>query len=159
MANSRYYYDPCRTEKYLQQATDPGRWILNVPGNGTSMPFIDDPYIRMQKWGANLRTNVINLETELRGGMQPLCKNDCMVNNPNQVSSMKVSYPSMKSAYTDQSRASNPAWLYRDLEHNNFEWLPLDPQVNVCLPFQNNISTRIIAKDYYTDNNNNNCRD
>ena len=38
MACTRFNYDPCRTKKSLQQSTDPGRWILNVPGNG------DKPY-------------------------------------------------------------------------------------------------------------------
>jgi hypothetical protein len=33
MAFTRFKYDDCRTKKSLQQATDPGRWILNVPGN------------------------------------------------------------------------------------------------------------------------------
>ena len=50
MANTRFYYDPCRTKKELQQATDPGRWILNVPGNGENPYYIEDPQIRIQKF-------------------------------------------------------------------------------------------------------------
>ena len=34
MAFTRFNYDECRTKKILQQATGPGRYMLNVPGNG-----------------------------------------------------------------------------------------------------------------------------
>jgi hypothetical protein len=63
--------------KRLQQQTDPGRWILNVPGNGADPCYIEDPQIIIQKWGANLRTNTINLESELRGVSKPLSR-DCL---------------------------------------------------------------------------------
>ena len=34
MANTRFNYDDARTIKKLKQQTYPGRWILNLPGNG-----------------------------------------------------------------------------------------------------------------------------
>ena len=43
------------------------RWILNVPGNGADPCYMEDPQIIIQKWGGNLRTNTINLESDLRG--------------------------------------------------------------------------------------------
>ena len=67
MAFTRFKYDYCRTVKEQQQATDPGRWRLDVPGNGSSPCYIEDPHIRVQKWGANLRTNTIDLESDLLG--------------------------------------------------------------------------------------------
>ena len=48
--------------------------------------------------------------------------------------------------YTDQSRATHPAWEVRDAELVNWSILHFDPQENTCLPFQNNLSTRIIEK-------------
>ena len=152
MAFTRFKYDDCRTKKSLQQATDPGRWILNVPGNGSSPCYMEDPQIIPQKWGANLRTNTINLESELRGVNRHL-SSDCLgkdeyqtYNVPNQA----IQYPTCRQLTTEQSRATNPAWWYRDLEQNNFEYPPLNPQANVCVPFQNNLSTRILEKDYFT---------
>ena len=65
MAFTRFKYDNCRTKKSLQQSTDPGRWILNVPGNGDKPCYMEDPQIIPQKWGANLRTNTINLNIDL----------------------------------------------------------------------------------------------
>jgi hypothetical protein len=152
MAFTRFKYDDCRTKKSLQQATDPGRWILNVPGNGANPCYMEDPQIIIQKWGANLRTNTINLESELRGVNRHLSR-DCLgkdnfqnYNVPNQA----IQYPTCSNLSTEQSRATNPAWWYRDLEQNNFEYPPLNPQANVCLPFQNNLSTRILEKDAFT---------
>ena len=152
MAFTRFKYDDCRTKKTLQQATDPGRWILNVPGNGESPCYIEDPQIIIQKWGANLRTNTVNLESELRGVNRYLSR-DCLGKDNYQqfnVQNDAIQYPTCRNLTTDQSRATNPAWWYRDLEQNDWGYPPLNPQVNVCLPFHNNLSTRILEKDYFT---------
>jgi len=152
MACTRFNYDSCRTKKNLQQSTGPGRWILNVPGNGSNPCYIEDPQIIIQKWGANLRTNTVNLESELRGVNRSLNR-DCLEKDQYQnynVSNKKIQYPTCKNLFTEQSRTTNPAWWYRDLEQVDWYYLPLNPQENTCLPFQNNLSTRILEKDYFT---------
>ena len=152
MAFTRFKYDDSRTKKSLQQATDPGRWIMNVPGNGSMMPYIEDPQIIIQKWGANLRSNTIDLESDLRGVNRDLNR-DCLGKNNYQqynVENHAISYPKCKTQFTEQTRATNPAWWYRDLEQNNFQYLPIDPQRNTCMPFQNNVSSRILEKDAFT---------
>jgi hypothetical protein len=152
MASTRFFYDDCRTKKQLQQATDPGRWVLNVPGNGANPCYIEDPQIIIQKWGANLRTNTINLESELMGVNKPLSR-DCLgkdnytsYNVPNQA----IEYPVCNNTFTEESRATNPAWWYRDLEQVDWGYPPINPQINTCLPFQNNLSTRILVRDDFT---------
>jgi hypothetical protein len=152
MAFTRFKYDDARTKKELQQSTDPGRWIMNVPGNGSDLCFIEDPQIIAQKWGANLRTNTINLESDLKGINRGISR-DCLGKDEFQnynVANEAIQYPTCNNLFTDQSRATNPAWWYRDIEQNNFSYPPLNPQENVCLPFQNNLSTRILEKDYFT---------
>jgi hypothetical protein len=153
MAFTRFNYDDSRTKKALQQSTDPGRWILNVPGNNLDFCYIEDPQIIIQKWGANLRTNTINLESDLKGVNRQINSRDCLgkdnyinYNVPNEA----IKYPSCNNLFTDQSRATHPAWWYRDLEQVDWGYPPLNPQVNTCLPFQNNLSTRILEKDYFT---------
>jgi hypothetical protein len=152
MAFTRFKYDDCRTKKSLQQATDPGRWVLNVPGNGDMPFYMEDPQIIPQKWGGNLRTNTINLESDLKGVNRQLSR-DCLGKNEYQkynVPNQAIQYPSCSELTTEQSRATNPAWWYRDLEQVDWQYPPLNPQVNVALPFQNNLSTRILEKDYFT---------
>ena len=158
MACTRFNYDPCRTKKSLQQATGPGRWILDVPGNGNAPGFIEDPHILLQKWGANLRTNSINLESEMIGNNKRTFSRDCyfrqnITHFPPQffsVSTEPVVYPTNSTVITEESRATHPAWWYRDVEQNNWWQLPLNPQVNVCIPFHSNLNTRILEKDYFT---------
>ena len=112
MAFTRFKYDNCRTKKSLQQATDPGRWILNVPGNGANPCYMEDPQIIPQKWGANLRTNTINLESDLMGVNRQLSR-DCLGKNEYQrynVPNEAIQYPTCSQLTTEQSRATNPAW-------------------------------------------------
>ena len=151
MAFTRFHDDPCRIEKQLQQSTDQGRWILNVPGNGSTPDYMADPHIRIQTWGGNLMSNSVNLESELRGYTKPLSR-DCLAKDEYKkfnVPTERISYPTNKSMYTEESRAIMPAWTARDLEQVNWYYLPLNPQENTCFPFQNNLSTRILEKEYF----------
>jgi hypothetical protein len=151
MANTRFFYDPCRTKKHLQQATGPGRYILNVPGNGSYPCYVEDPQIIIQKWGANLRTNTINLESDLLGVNRKIGR-DCLgkdMYTSYNVPSSQIEYPRCNNLYTEQSRAIMPAWTARDLEQVDWYTLPLNPQENTCFPFENNLNTRILEKDYH----------
>ena len=116
MAFTRFKYDDCRTKKELQQSTDPGRWVLNVPGNGDNPCYMEDPQIIPQKWGGNLRTNTINLESDLRGVNRHLSR-DCLGKDEYQkynVTNQAIQYPSSSTLTTEQSRATHPAWWYKD---------------------------------------------
>jgi len=150
MAFTRFHDDDCRIRKQLQESTDQGRWMLNVPGNGDKPPFIEDPQFRIQKWGANLHTNSIDLESSLLGYNRTINK-DCLENvyTKYNVPNKPISYPSNKILTTEQSRATDPAWMYRDLEQVDWYYPPLNPQENTCFPFQSNLSTRILEKDHY----------
>ena len=146
MANTRFYYDPCRTKKSLQQSTGPGRYILNVPGNGADPCYMEDPQIIIQKWGANLQSNSLLVENELRNLNRPLSRD---LNTYKRVDSQSYQFP-VKNFNIDESRASLPAWTFR--EKGCFTPLPLKPQTSVDIPFQNNLQSRTLEKDYYKPN-------
>ena len=78
MAFCRFNYDENRTKKKLQESTGPGRWILDVPGNGPDPCFFNDPHIRLQQWGANLDYVVngapIDIDSDLKGRTRRLTK-------------------------------------------------------------------------------------
>jgi hypothetical protein len=150
MSFTRFHDDPCRIKKALQESTDQGRYMLDVPGNGTNPCYMADPYMRMQKWGANLQTNVIGVENDLRNMTRKLNRDFIQENNyVNHIEESKpIQYPTCN-PFTDQSRVTHPAWEVRDLEQVNWAILPLNPQENVCIPFQNNLNTRILEKDYF----------
>jgi len=152
MAFTRFHDDDARISKQLQQSTDVGRYILNVPGNGSNPSYIADPHIRIQGWGGALMTNSVNLESELLGVTKRLGK-DCLGENEYikiKTHTNHVQYPTSRNLYTEESRSICPAWTFRDLEQVDWYYPQLNPQENVCLPFHNNISTRILEKDNFS---------
>lgn len=161
MAFTRFNNDPARIQKYLEESTNIGRYSLNVPGNGVNPSFINDPYIRMQKWGGNLSNNIVNIENDLRCSTRNLNRDDLIKNNylsyieDNNLYNVNTS--NTINEFTQQSRTTLPAWTFREIDYinkpNNFKYLHLDPQEHVSMPFYNNISTRILEKDYYRINN------
>ena len=154
MAFTRFHDDPARIKKQLQQSTDPGRWVLDVPGCGENPSYMADPQIRIQTWGGNLMTNSVQMEGELRGVGRILSR-DCLGKDEYKkfdVHSRAIQYPTNTSMYTEESRTIMPAWTARDLEQVNWGILPLNPQENTCMAFQNNVSTRILEKDFFVRN-------
>lgn len=149
MSFTRFHDDTCIIEKQLQELTGTGRYMLNKPGNGKNPYFMEDPHLRLQEWGANLKTNSINLESDLFGLTRSTNKDCIKANNykTRAVNSSNILYPICDSI-TEQSRSTHPAWMCRDLEQVNWYIIPHDhdPQENTCLPFQNNLNTRILEK-------------
>jgi hypothetical protein len=147
MSFTRFHDDPCRIKKDLQESTGPGRYMLNQPGYGDKPLFFEDPHIRLQQWGGNLRTNTINIESDLKGMTRNLNR-DCKQFKNNEVSSSVVSYPTL-AASTEESRTTHPSWLLKDLETNRWDPLFFNPQNNTSIPFANNISSRNQEKDNF----------
>jgi len=150
MSFTRFHDDDARIEKQLEELTYSSRYQLNVPGQGADMPFQEDAQIRLQRWGANLNTNTINLDSDLRGLTRNLDRDDTTENNykTHEVSSIAKSYPNAQ-PYVDESRATHPAWTYRDNEQSRWEEPFVNPQANLEKPFHSNIQTRVLEKDYY----------
>jgi|TARA_B110001450_G_scaffold240189_1_gene248737 hypothetical protein len=155
MSFTRFDYDNCRVEKKLQEMTGIGRYMLNTPGPGANASFIEDPHIRLQGWGANLRHvdggAVIDINSDLIGITRHLSK-DCTNSKypyKGAVKSEKNYYPQCKKTITQQSRTTHPAWMYKDLEQNNQYPLFLNPQENVCIPFHNNLNSRLLERDNF----------
>ena len=155
MSFTRFNYDDCRTKKKLQESTGPGRYSLNMPGNGTSPCFFNDPQIRMQKWGANLETVVngapIDIDSDLKGVTRKLTKYSQKSQFPNAGVPIKEknNYPICGDGLTDESRATHPAWMYRALPQTREYPLFLNPQENVCMRFHNNLNTRLLERDNF----------
>lgn len=157
MASTRYNYDKCRTQKKLQESSGPGRYMLDTPGQGLYLPFVNDPQIRLQCWGANLMSvrngHPIDIDSDLIGlnnGISKFQTSEKFPNN-NNVNSKVVShdYGVKKLPYTDETRSTHPSWMYRDLEQSRRYPLILNPQEHVCIPFHNNLSSRILERDNY----------
>lgn len=148
MAFTRFKDDSARVNKYLEETTSIGKYHLNTPGNGLDNPYIDDTHIILQKWGANLQSNSLLVENELRNLNRPLSRDS---NTYKRVDSQAYQYP-VKNFNIDESRASLPAWTFRDKQGVRFDY-PLNETQNnksMTIPFQNNLQSRILEKDFYT---------
>jgi hypothetical protein len=94
--------------------------------------------------------NSINLESDLRG-LTRINNSDNIDMNQHKLKSVKTTtkkYP-VSNVYTDQSRATHPAWTFKDLEQTKWDYPHLDPQEHICVPFQNNLSTRLLERDTF----------
>lgn len=151
MAFTRFHDDPGRITKRLAESTFAERYFLGKPGPGDQLPFIEDPQYRLQQWGANNMTNSVNLESDLRGLSRKLNRDHVDSNQytSHAAKTSAMEYSSHSSTLVDESRATNPAWMYRDLEQPRWEQPWINPQANVEMKFNNNIQTRILEKDYY----------
>ena len=149
MAFTRFSSDPDVINKRLVESTFNGVYHMNVPGNGLNNPYIDDTHIRLQKWGANLRTNTLDIENDLRGTNRKLGSDyQNYMKTSALIKSNSNSFPT-NSFLTDETRASCPAWLFRDLTQHSPNYLHINPQLNVAMSFENNQATRNLEKDYY----------
>jgi len=155
MAFTRFHDDEARIIKQLQQQTDQERWYLDTPGNGDKPCFMLDPQIIPQKWGGNLWTHSIDIQSSLLGIDRQLTR-DCINQEKfkrQTVYASPIDYPMCDTLTTEQSRAIMPAWTARDLQQNHAYILPNNPQSNTEMPFQNYTSTRILEKDYFKREN------
>jgi hypothetical protein len=154
MANTRFNNDPARIRKCLEESTFEGRWRINVPGYGTDMPFMEDPHIRLQKWGANNYTNRIDLEASLFNINRKVNRDHPAYNYkaymPTNCSPLY--YKNNNTLTTDQSRATHPAWMLREQEfkvRNDFGVKTFDDRRP---PFEINVNTRREYLDTYVPN-------
>jgi len=151
MSCTRFNYDNCRTSKKLQESTGPGRYLLNTPGFGENPYYIDEPQVRIQHFGGNLRGvyngHPIDIDSELIGLNKELSKNDCNEYNNNFKTEEK--YYKTASFNIDETRASHPAFLYRDLEQKNWKYPLFNPQSSSQLNFQHNLNSTLIFRDNY----------
>ena len=150
MSFTRFHDDISRIKYGLEISTYSGRYALDTPGPGVNLPYLADSQIRMQKWGANMMTNPINIESDLRGLTRKLNRDNVQLNDYKNtaVECYKKTYENVK-PFVDESRASHPAWIYRDLEQTRWEVPFLNPLANTEKGFHDNIQTRILEKDYY----------
>lgn len=141
MSFTRFHDDPARIRKQLQESTRQGSYWLETPGPGFAVPFIEDPHIRLQYWGANMRTNTANLHTDLLGINRPLTHDIVTFSSKTPMNVANV-YPIRESVIVNESRSTHPAWMFRDLEQRRWDNSFHNVQDHVEIPFQNLVSTR-----------------
>lgn len=151
MSFTRFHDDPNRIYKQVEQSTYAGMYQLNTPGQGLNLPFSQEVQLRLQGWGANFDSKMMSQENDLRGLTRKLNKDYVDVNNYTKYQQLpsKPTYK-IEAPYVEESRASQPAWMFRDLEQKRWEEPFLNPQAGLEVPFLRDVQTRIIEKDNYS---------
>lgn len=152
MSFTRFHDDPARIQKHLEEVKCQEQYIFNTPGvGGPFLPYISDPHVRLQKWGANVGQNTVNLESDLKGYTRTLNRDDSLKNNYkiHSTHSSPISYPVEETNITSETLSTHPAWQYRDLPQMRPQHLHFDPQEHVCYHFEHNMDTNILEKDHY----------
>ena len=150
MSFTRFKYDEARIIDENKRRTFEGKYQISKPGPGGDAPFLEDPYTRLEFHGANLTTNKTDLESDFRGLTRKLNR-DLITNNDYKLNAVKtesLSYSKMN-PFTQESRASHPAWTYKDLEQSRWEIPFINPQANIEQPFNFNVNSRVLAKDNF----------
>lgn len=147
--------DSVRIAKQMEISSFPGRYSLETPGPGLDLPFCEDAQIRIQHFGANRCKQMTNIESNLFGLNRKLSRDSIETNNYAAYAPTleSIRLYRIEEPYVLESRASHPAWLYRDLEQSRWERPWLNPQANLEKPFMSDIQTRILEKDYYSETN------
>ena len=127
--------------------------MLDKPGYGVNnMTFLEDPQIRLQGWGANLNMNQnpVDIESDLLTLSRKYNRDLVDVNDHKKhgITMQPVNWGT-SSPIIDDSRASCPAWMFRDVVNNRWETPLLNPQNNIERPFNFDIQTRILEKDNF----------
>jgi hypothetical protein len=162
MAFTRFHDDPARIQKQVEESSFSGKYSLNVPGPGNYVPFFEDPHFRLQKFGTNIMTNTVNLESDLLGLTRKINHNRLDSKSYSEFATIgrKVEFPTQQ-PIVEESRASHPAWMYKDVEQSNWSFPQLNPQhslgsfqqgsFGLAKQFNENIVTRVLEKDYYVE--------
>lgn len=156
MSFTRFHDDPNRIQKTNLETSAINDYIFNVPNNVNSKSvFFNDPHITMQKNGNTLCNNLINVDSELKRLDRRLCKDNKNKNNYLTSQSIKsyIIPKNIDKTITNESRSTHPAWMYRINSTLRTDFLYENPQENVFIPFDTNLDTNILEKDYYNINN------
>lgn len=159
MANSSLRDDSCSYQEKLRRSVGPGMYMLGTPANDCSPCGQDvpaDPYLRWQNWGPGFCASgsAVDDGSELLGlnYKNSKCNKDAYA--PGKYSTKGVCHapdvhknPRMCMAPTEDTRLSNPPCTLKCTGWNRWEWLCYDPQERAIIPFEWNVSNRIVVKD------------
>ena len=98
-----------------------------------------DPFVRLQKWGGNLRKN----------NNGPIEIHSYLIGLKKDIQTTKYYFKQDNDTITNQSRTTNPAWLYKDLEQNHRYILLNNPQKHAEINFKHNVNTRLVERDNF----------
>ena len=122
-------------------------YVIEKAGNGKSLAYMKNPNIRLQRWGANVRTNMIGIEDDLRGQTRILNRDTVNENDYKKKAAITnaISYETTSIKNTNTKTDANRCEV-RDkcLKNGRKDILYNDPQKNIR--YVRPTSTRYVEK-------------
>lgn len=177
MSSNRLNSDTCQYRQVLTESTGPGQYQINRPNVSCEPCYPANPAVRLQHSGASIDNSkyMIDVDSEMMNITRPATKCSSKKWNPDCKDCPDSSgYPcgggvngtqgggrcpdgfqkgplthfkDCEVAPREDTRLSNPANNLRGTGWNRWEWLCLNPQERVLMPFDHAISNRIVVKD------------
>lgn len=149
---NRRMYDACKSTDDMRVSTGPGRYVLDSSPHYCNATFAPEPTVRQQRWGASMNSQYTktDVESDLLNINRPSTKTACGQYNPTTSKVNRVAADTkMKEESFPQthSRLVDPPCSLRGSGWNRFEWLCENPQEGTMIPFDNLVTTRLLAKD------------
>lgn len=152
-AFNRRLYDGAKMTDDLRVQTGPGRYQLDAPPQYCNATYAPEPTVRLQKWGASQNSEYMktDVESDLFNINRPTTKNISGQYNPatdkiNKAPALPVKEESFPNTF---SRLVDPPCTLRSSGWNRWEYLCQNPQEEVMIPFDWNVTTRLQQKDQF----------
>jgi hypothetical protein len=148
-AMTRYRHDLGKMVENNEISTGPGRYVLGAPNRYGNATFVPNPTVINQKWGAahDMSSTKTDVESDLRNIGRPGARVACGQYSPTEGAARKLTaMPETDFAHTYE-RLVDPPCTLRGSGWNRWEWLCQNPQENVMMPFEHQVTSRRAAKD------------
>lgn len=152
MSFSKLSYDNCAYEKYLEESTGTGEYMLNTPSVdcGDKHCFFPSPNIRLDKTGVAVCDNkaLIDVDSELLGlnMKQVKCPKERTFDS-SFCENKDLKDCDNKFLIAEDTKLSNPSCNLRGTGWNRFDFLHENPQDKAIMGFEREIQNRLIVKD------------
>ena len=156
MSFNRLDYDTCAYKQELSESIGPGEYQLGTPHISCQDCFSRDPQLILQRAGASVAKNVpmVDVDSELMNITRKLsnCSGNEFIPQFNEKGEIdnsleQTDFKDCGIPTIENTRLSNPACNLRGTGWNRWEWLCDNPQERVLMPFDTNISNRLVVKD------------
>ena len=148
MAFSRRNYEEGTYDEYLNRSTFNGKYALEEPRFFQQAPLMDSVYIRTGQYGHVTRnfTSRVDAESEIQGYTRPSVREVKNQHTPGRNNVAVDSYTVQKFNVVE-TRLDNPGCTLRGTGFNRWDWVPMNPQKNIMVPFDYMVDTKQLAKD------------
>lgn len=151
MSQSRINQDTEVYRHHIDQSVGPGYYHLEVPPVACDDCYPQAPQVRLQLSGDSRvhRDQLMDVSSDLLGITRKLSKDPNTMYKPTDPKPTLLHFKDCSGVPPEDTRLSNPPCTLRGTGINRWEWLCQDPQEHLEMPFEHNISNRLLAKDHH----------